>query len=777
MSFRLLASVIAFLMFLGQPFLASAEPTGDPVSTTAENPFAAVDQARDIALQEMSGSVVEAATKDNASDIDVLLTALPDEGDRSFIIRFTDDCPLAEMAGYLEGENYTFLGYSTDRMIRLVTADINAFLTKAGSRIKYSETDDLMYEESILPSDLATEPFSRQADPIGEDSLAAPTDTYYAYQYQHDLLNIPEAWSVTYGTNDIVVAVIDSGVSRTHTDLPQSRILPGKNYLVGGTVTGDVRGHGTMVTGVIAATVDNTIGVAGICNAVTILPLQITSDYGNITESRLIQAIKDAADAGVRVINMSMGGPTSLAEEEAINYALSKNVILIASAGNNGYERLNYPASYDTVVSVASVNDYAEWSDFSTYNEMVDVAAPGEWIYTTNTSGSYSTPDGTSFSAPAVSGLAVLALTVNPSLTPATFQQILRSTATDVDAFGFDKYTGYGMADAYALVKAAANQTLTKYTVTFVADNGSTLGSRTIPTGQVVYEPWLPSMPGYNFLGWYKDAQYKTLYSFNSPVTSSFKLYARTQLSGVGNFVSRFYSLCLGRTADPTGLAYWCGQLESWEMSGADVAHGFVFSPEFIGAGKTNEQYIDILYQAFFNRAADPGGKTDWLAKLNSGLSRYYVLHGFTNSTEFKNLASSYGISVGSLTLTEPEDLYPETTKFVTRFYCECLGRTPDTTGLRDWVTSLQNGTRTGASVAYGFVFSAEFISRNVSNRSYVETLYRAFFNRPADTAGCDYWLNRMTAGASRRDVLAGFVNSAEFAQLCAQFNIQPGSL
>lgn len=408
---------------------------------------------------------------------------------------------------------------------------------------------------------------------------------------------------------------------------------------------------------------------------------------------------------------------------------------------------------------------------------MVDVTAPGEYIYTTNTSGGYSQPDGTSFSAPSVSALAVLALTVNPSLTPATFQQLLRSTATDIDAFGFDKYTGYGMADAYALVKAAANQPLTKYTVTFLSDTGSTLGTRVIPSGQIVYKPYLPSLPGYSFLGWYKDAKYTTLYSFSSPVTASMTLYAKTKLSYVGEFVSRFYSLCLGRTADPTGLSHWCSQLESWEMSGSEVAYGFVFSPEFLGSGKTNEQYIDILYQAFFNRAPDPGGKADWLAKLNSGLSRYYVLHGFTNSIEFRNLASSYGISAGSLTLSQPEDLYPETTQFVTRFYCECLGRTPDTTGLRDWVTSLQNGSRTGSSVAYGFVFSAEFTSRNVSNKEYVETLYRAFFNRPADTIGCDYWLQRIATGSSRRDVLAGFVNSAEFAQLCARFNIQPGSL
>jgi len=111
---------------------------------------------------------------------------------------------------------------------------------------------------------------------------------------------------------------------------------------------------------------------------------------------------------------------------------------------------------------------------------------------------------------------------------------------------------------------------------------------------------------------------------------------------------------------------------------------------------------------------------------------------------------------------------------FVTRFYVQCLNRQPDQAGLDEWVGRLLNGSKTGADVANGFVFSDEFVGNNHSNEAFLTILYRAFFNRESDTDGYNSWLGRMTGGMSREKVLEGFLKSQEFAQLCSAYGITP---
>ncbi len=111
---------------------------------------------------------------------------------------------------------------------------------------------------------------------------------------------------------------------------------------------------------------------------------------------------------------------------------------------------------------------------------------------------------------------------------------------------------------------------------------------------------------------------------------------------------------------------------------------------------------------------------------------------------------------------------------FVTRFYVQCLERQPDLDGLNEWVGRLLNGSKTGADVAEGFVFSEEFLSHNHSNEAFVTILYQAFFNREPDTSGYNTWLERLAGGMSRKSVLDGFLKSQEFAELCNDYGIIP---
>jgi CubicO group peptidase (beta-lactamase class C family) len=234
-------------------------------------------------------------------------------------------------------------------------------------------------------------------------------------------------------------------------------------------------------------------------------------------------------------------------------------------------------------------------------------------------------------------------------------------------------------------------------------------------------------------------------------------------------FVTRFYEKCLERSPDQPGLDYWTDSLLDGSQTGSDVAKGFIFSQEFINRNLTDEEIMKILYEAFFNREADTGGIIYWLDKLRSGVDRATVLDGFIYSQEFAVLCNEYGIL--------PFPVSDPVVDFVTRFYQLCLGRDPDQSGLDYWVNSLKDGTRTGAEVAYGFVFSPEFTNMKVTNEQYLNILYHAFFNREADQGGFNSWLDQLDAGVDREEILNGFIYALEFFNLCHEYGINASNI
>ena len=133
------------------------------------------------------------------------------------------------------------------------------------------------------------------------------------------------------------------------------------------------------------------------------------------------------------------------------------------------------------------------------------------------------------------------------------------------------------------------------------------------------------------------------------------------------------------------------------------------------------------------------------------------------------------------LTFTFPSVIFADQTtdvsNFVTRLYNTCLDRGPDTDGLANWVNNLISGTVTGGQAAYGFVFSEELKNRNLNNDQFLVIMYKAFFDRPADTGGYNNWMGLLNGGSSREFVFSNFVNSTEFANICAKYGIQAGTL
>lgn len=243
---------------------------------------------------------------------------------------------------------------------------------------------------------------------------------------------------------------------------------------------------------------------------------------------------------------------------------------------------------------------------------------------------------------------------------------------------------------------------------------------------------------------------------------------------GINGFVNRLYTLCFDREADDDGFIYWRKALVDKSKSGAAVASGFFFSDEMNNRNLSDEAFVELLYQVMMNRTFDEGGKAYWLERLAAGVSREGVYKGFAESAEFTNICASYGIDRGTVSVSQGRDRNTGVTMFVSRLYTKALGRPYDINGLNDWCDRIVSGSWsvTDASTT-GFFNSKEFLNKNLSNEEYVKVLYRTFLDREYDKPGLDDWVNQLNSGQKSRDeVLRGFSNSREFADIMRQYGL-----
>jgi thermitase len=254
-----------------------------------------------------------------------------------------------------------------------------------------------------------------------------------------------EAWKVTTGKGT-PVAVLDSGVASDHEDI-SSNVVDRANFSGSATrgkdpVAEDYYGHGTHVAGIVAATADNTVGVAGVCPGCTILAGKVLSDNGMGSSSGLANGINWAVGKHAKVINMSLVVGASVTLETAVNNAWNAGVVLVAAAGNAGNTNKFYPAAYPNVIAVGATDNNDAKASFSTYGDTwVDVAAPGVSVYSTfpnhrftlatqnNRSQGYDIGDGTSMASPIVAATAALVWSTNTGATQASVRAKVESTA------------------------------------------------------------------------------------------------------------------------------------------------------------------------------------------------------------------------------------------------------------------------------------------------------------------------------------------------------------
>ncbi len=274
-----------------------------------------------------------------------------------------------------------------------------------------------------------------------------PNDSDFKSQYYLKTINAPKAWGSADYSNSVIVAVLDTGVDASHPDL--------NGHIIGNDLTDSI-GHGTEVSGIIAANSNNNQGITGISWNTNVISIMITDDNGQARVSSVVAGLDEAYKRGARVVQISLStNQYSYSLRDAVKLAQDRGLLIISSAGNSGINELRYPSAFENVIGVGAVDKDKNLEYYSTTGGHVSLVAPGSSILTTTLDSKYEEVTGTSFSAPQVSGTAALVLSAVPTLSADDLRRVLLLSADDLGDSGRDDDFGYGLLNAKKAVEFA----------------------------------------------------------------------------------------------------------------------------------------------------------------------------------------------------------------------------------------------------------------------------------------------------------------------------------
>lgn len=326
-------------------------------------------------------------------------------------------------------------GSFSQKEIKAIEGDIDVELV---------EDDPIAYAMPMAqPVGEQIAPVKQQA-PIGVEDV--PSTLSEILPWGVNRIDAERAWNVTRGAG-IRVAVIDTGIDAKHQDLSPNfaggaSFVPGESYM-------DGNGHGTHVAGTIGAR-QNGSGVVGVAPNCNLYAVKALNNRGQGNYSWIISAIVWCVRKRMDVINMSLGGPSHVqALQNACDYALQNNVLIVAAAGNTGPndDTVGYPGRYDSVISVSAIDASGNIANFSSRGHQVDITAPGVEILSTLPGNRYGIKNGTSMAAPHVAGAAAMTISSHRFTKAETIRQILLRTADNLGISGRDNEYGHGLVD------------------------------------------------------------------------------------------------------------------------------------------------------------------------------------------------------------------------------------------------------------------------------------------------------------------------------------------
>ena len=453
--------VVLMMIISMVPFSVIAEETGT-VTETAVNSSIDIektDSAKEGVVNNQQGISINSPQDADISG-NAPVTPVAPVAPEKIAINSLDEIPILSQDENIEQQVVVIYKNSNDVNISSLSMTTNE--VKAGEHV--SDRVDVLELNDDISSDDVINSMSQNSNvlSVGKNEKIEitniPNDPYIvnndAWQFKN--VGADKTWDQVSNKTPVVVAVLDTGVYAGHQDL-QGRIVKGHDYYTGSTSTTDLAGHGTMVSGCIAAIANNKIGISGIAGSsnIKIAPYRVggmDAQDRYLYSDKICAALLDIADnrPDIKVINMSFGSysfDTNI--NSAVQEAANAEKIIVASSGNEGDKedagRYSYPASYDNVISVGATTSYNNLAYFSQYNDRVDLCAPGYYVYTTTNNGSYTFVSGTSFSSPITAASCAVLLAADASLSSTKVENILEDTALDLGRTGKDDYYGNGL--------------------------------------------------------------------------------------------------------------------------------------------------------------------------------------------------------------------------------------------------------------------------------------------------------------------------------------------